>query len=99
MTTTSLPIATAQPCDAVHWTRYLTPLKVPRTPTGALNLNVDGRHILGPLQGFGQLWKKTFRIQLNGQRQIAGGVIKRSLPRFSAYFWVPRGEVPKRGSL
>ena len=76
----------AQPCDAVYWAHHISTLKLPRTPTGALNLNVDGRHVLGPLQGFGQLWKKTFRIQLKGRRLTAGEVIKTWKEHFSK-FW------------
>ena len=86
MTTTSRPVTIARPCDAAYWTQYISPLKVPRTPTGALNLNVDGRHVLDPLQGFGQLWQKTFRIQLKGQRLTAGEVMKTWKERFST-FW------------
>jgi hypothetical protein len=86
MTTTSRPVTIAQPYDAIHWTQYLSPLKVQRTPTGALNLNVDGRHVLSPLQGFGQLWQKTFSIRLKGQRLTAGEVMKTWKERFST-FW------------
>lgn len=86
MTTTSSPVTIAQPCDAVHWTQYISPLKVQRTPTGALNLNVDGRHVLGPLQGFGQLWQKTFRIRLKGLKLTAGEVIQTWKEHFSS-FW------------
>ena len=47
-----------QPRDSAYWAQTST-LKVGRVPTGALNLNVEGRQLLGPLQGFGQLWQKT----------------------------------------
>jgi hypothetical protein len=86
MTTTSHLATIAQPCDAANWTQHISPLKVPRTPTGALNLNVEGRHVLDPLQGFGQLWQKTFRIQLKAQRLTAGEVMKTWKERFST-FW------------
>jgi hypothetical protein len=76
----------AQPYDAVYWTQHISTLKLPRTPTGALNLNVDGRHVLTPHQGFGQLWQKTFRIQLKGQRLTAGKVIKTWKEHFPK-FW------------
>src|SRR5215471_16724455 len=76
----------AQPYDAAYWTQHNSRLKLPRTPTGALNLNVDGRHVLSPRQGFGQLWQKTFRIQLKGQRLTAGEVIKTWKEHFPK-FW------------
>jgi hypothetical protein len=89
--TTNRPVTIEQPTIAqkwnvAKWTQYLSPLKVPRTPTGALNLNVDGRHVLGPFQGFGQLWQKTFRIQLKGQRLTAREVMKTWKEHFSS-FW------------
>jgi hypothetical protein len=89
MTTTSRPVIVTQPFDAVHWTQYKPTLKVSRIPTGALNLNVDGRHVLGPLQGFGRLWQKTFRIRLNAQRLTAGEVMKTWKEHFSS-FWPTR---------
>lgn len=54
------------PRDAAYWARSISTLKLSRVPTGALNLNVEGRHVIGPLQGFGQLWQKTFRVRLPG---------------------------------
>jgi hypothetical protein len=48
-----------QPRDAAYWAQYAATLKVARAPAGALNLNVDGRRAMSPLQGFGQMWQKT----------------------------------------
>jgi hypothetical protein len=31
-----------------------------------MNLNVEGRQLASPLQGFGQMWQKTFRVRLEG---------------------------------
>ena len=31
-----------------------------------MNLNVEGRQVVGPLQGFGQMWQKTYTIRLSG---------------------------------
>ncbi len=50
--------------DDANWTGPISSLQVSRVPTGALNLNVDGRQVVGPLQGFGSLWQKTFRLSL-----------------------------------
>jgi hypothetical protein len=98
MTTTTQLATIAQPCDDANWTQPSSTLKVPRTPTGALNLNVDGRHVLSPLQGFGQLWQKTFRIPLKGQCVTAGEVIKTWKECFSS-FWPTwnRFYAPSRG--
>lgn len=32
----------------------------------AQNINVEGRKTLSPREGFGQLWRKTYRLALNG---------------------------------
>src|SRR5438270_13003912 len=53
-----------QPRDAAYWARVTSTLRISRVPTGALNLNVEGRHTIGPLQGFGQLWHKTYCVRL-----------------------------------
>ena len=48
------------------WAEPVSKLTVGETPEGAMNLNVDGRQLVSPLQGFGQMWQKTFRIKLVG---------------------------------
>jgi hypothetical protein len=52
--------------DAPYWAKPVAQLKVTDIPAGAMNLNVDGREVVGPLQGFGQLWQKTYRVRLEG---------------------------------
>jgi hypothetical protein len=42
-------------------------------PQGAMNLNVQGRQLTNPLQGFGQMWQKTYRIKLIAPRVHATG--------------------------
>ena len=56
----------SQQSDASYWAQDVSSLRLSHVPTGALNLNVEGRSVFGPLQGFGQLWQKTFRIGLPG---------------------------------
>lgn len=48
------------------WAAPVSKLTVGETPAGAMNLNVDGRQLVSPLQGFGQMWQKTFRVRLEG---------------------------------
>src|SRR5581483_8732655 len=65
-------------------------------PRGAINLNVQGRQLTNPLQGFGQMWQKTYRMKLIAPRVPATG--KAAEPRDIiagwkanfAKFW-PRG--------
>ena len=66
MSTSSTQPDEGKPRDAAYWAQQVSTLKVRSTPTGALNLNVDGRQLVGPLQGFGQMWQKTFRVRLIG---------------------------------
>lgn len=61
--TTSLSPENKGPRDAPHWTQTST-LHISQVPTGALNLNVDGRQAVGPLQGFGYLWQRTYTLTL-----------------------------------
>ena len=62
----STPSNTPQTRDAGNWAKPVDRLKVTDTPRGAVNLNVDGKQVVSPLQGFGQLWQKTYRVKLAG---------------------------------
>jgi hypothetical protein len=48
------------------WAPPTQRMKVLETPGGAMNLNVEGRQPASPLQGFGQMWQKTFKVRLSG---------------------------------
>ena len=50
--------------DTDSWAKPVNKLTTPDMPTGAVNLNVAGRQLSGPLMGFGQMWQKTYRIPL-----------------------------------
>ena len=43
-----------QPRDAAYWAQKVEKLEVSEVPAGAANVNVQGRHEVGALQGFGQ---------------------------------------------
>jgi hypothetical protein len=60
------PAAPAQPRDAANWAPRGDNLRVSQAPASAINLNVDGRSVEGPLQGFGKMWQKTYRTPLHG---------------------------------
>jgi hypothetical protein len=68
MDTPQSPADSPQPRDAANWARQGTNLKVSEVPAGAINLNVEGRAVVGPLQGFGPLWQKTYQARLPGDR-------------------------------
>ncbi len=65
------------------WAKPVDRLKVEGFPKEALNLNVEGRKLAGPFQGFGQLWHKTYRIRLENQQLTPAEAIqiwKQNLP-------------------
>jgi hypothetical protein len=77
------------PRDAAHWAEHGTHLRVTSAPPGAINLNVEGRDVVGPLQGFGRMWQKTYRVQLPGLDLSPAQVISEWKQHF-AEFW-PKG--------
>src|SRR5215472_10235639 len=77
------------PRDAAHWAEHGTHLRVSAAPPGAINLNVEGRDVVGPLQGFGRMWQKTYRVQLPGLGITPADVIS-EWKRHFAEFW-PQG--------
>src|SRR5205807_3756522 len=79
---------TVIPRDAAYWAKQ-TSFKITNAPIGALNLNVDGRLAVSPLQGFGQMWQKTYRIRLEDTTIQPFEVIKTWKENFPK-FW-PKG--------
>src|SRR5262249_28891529 len=56
---------------------------------GIIGLNVEGRQVVGPLQGFGQMWQKTYRVRLSCAAKTPAEVIRTWKANFAA-FW-PKG--------
>jgi anti-anti-sigma factor len=76
------PAVTKRRTDS--WAAPVESLNIGERPAGALALNVQGRPLFGPLQGFGQLWQKTYRIGLRNRALTAQEVIatwKQSVPK------------------
>jgi hypothetical protein len=71
------------------WAAPVSRLKLADAPAGAVNLNVDGRQLTGPLKGFGQLWQKTYTVRLSGSAVEPAEVIRVWKADFSS-FW-PKG--------
>jgi hypothetical protein len=66
------------------WAKPVDRLSIAEIPAGALSLNVQGRRLFGPLQGFGQMWQKTYRIALRKRELTPQQVIatwKENVPR------------------
>ena len=58
-----------------HWARPVSTLRVSEMPLEAVNINVEGRRPVGPLQGFGQMWQKIYRVRLAGSAVLPAEVI------------------------
>ena len=71
---------------------------------GASVDSVSGRRVSGPLQGFGQLWQKTFPVRLDGTdltparpRRHVEGALPDVLARAGPVLRAPRRHRPGRG--
>lgn len=67
------------------WAPPTPKIKVSGAPSQAMNLNVDGRRPVSPMQGFGQLWQKTFKVRLSGLQMTPAEVMsywKENFPTF-----------------
>jgi hypothetical protein len=74
-----------EPRDAAFWARRIERLEVPDVPEGAVNLNVSARREVGALQGFGQLWQKTYRVELTGAEVTPAEVVRIWKERFPEF--------------
>jgi len=71
--------------DDGGWAPNISTLSVTEKPAGAMNKNVDGRRVLGPLQGFGSLWQKTYRLSIRKPGLLPADVIKIMKNHFPAF--------------
>jgi len=79
------PSTSKNPENAASWAKPVDTLTVGDTPDEAINLNVQGKRVSGPLQGFGQLWQKTYKFRLQGLETTPADVVrvlKQKLPDF-----------------
>ena len=72
------------------WAKPVDRLSMGQVPDDAVNLNVTGRRLSGPLQGFGQLWQKTYRIRFEGAAPDPSEVVAIWKREFGS-FW-PAGQ-------
>jgi hypothetical protein len=74
------------PRDADNWAEPTDAFHVEGAAEGAPTGNVEGRRPIGPLQGFGQLWQKTYQVKIPGV--LPEDVIATWKGRFGE-FWYP----------
>jgi hypothetical protein len=60
------PPEVAPPRDAASWARKVDRLEVDHR-SGVRGTNVAGRRLTGPVQGFGKMWQKTYRMDAGPQ--------------------------------
>lgn len=87
--TDETPAQPAASRDASNWAKRVDRLSAEGV-TGAKFDSVTGRRVSGPLQGFGQLWQKTFRVPLEGSSMSPQQVIAAWKEQF-ATFWPKTG--------
>ena len=75
--------------DESNWAKPVETLTAGDPPKGALNLNVTGRRVTSPIQGFGKMWQKTYKVRLTGADVTPTEVIKTWKEHFPE-FWPPR---------
>lgn len=85
------------PRDAANWAATVSTLGAVDAPADALNLNVTGKRVTSPVQGFGKLWQKTYRVSMSGATIIPADLIALWKQEFGT-FW-PKGNSFYGGSL
>lgn len=55
-----------EPRNVDSWASPIDKFHVSEAADGGLKGNVEGREPVGPLQGFGQLWQKTYEVPIPG---------------------------------
>lgn len=78
------------------WAPPVDRLKAEDVPEDATNLNVDGRHVSTAIQGFGQMWQKTYRIRFQGAHPDPREVVRVWKEEFSN-FWPEGNRFYKQG--
>jgi hypothetical protein len=75
-----------RPSDTDGWARPVD--KLTTTATTTRIDTVSGRRVAGPVQGFGQLWQKTFTVRLDGVETDPETVVAHWKEHFPD-FWPP----------
>jgi len=66
MTTQPTPPEPEEEPHFASWALPVSKLKTEDISSEAINLNVNGRRLTGPIKGFGQMWQKTYKVRLPG---------------------------------
>ena len=77
--------ARVRDCRA-FWAKRVSVLRVSKVPIGAIDETVHGRRVAGPMQGFGKMWRKSYRVCLDGTPHSPADVIATWKTHFPS-FW------------
>ena len=72
--------------DAANWAKEISTLEVSEVPAGAINRNVSGRRVTSPIQGFGKMWQKTYRVDVTACGQKPAQIVKHWKTNFARYW-------------
>jgi hypothetical protein len=77
--------------DDAYWAKTVVELDVKEeeVPADAINLNVEGRRVNSPIQGFGRMWRKLHRVRLTGAA-VTPGEVDATWKEHFGEFW-PKG--------
>lgn len=89
--------AVGVPRDAANWAAAVSHLGEVDAPPEALNMNVTGKRVTSPVQGFGKLWQKTYKVAMTGSDIASTDLISKWKAEFGS-FW-PKGSSFYGGSL
>lgn len=68
-----------------HWAKPVDKIETDEVPPGATAVNLEGREVVNPTHGFGQLWRRTYRVRLTGLQSTSAEVMaywKAHFPEF-----------------
>jgi hypothetical protein len=83
--------------EDTNWAKPTAALHTGAVQAGAINLNVEGRQLTGPLMGFGQMWQKTYSVRLSGAAVTPQALIAAWKAEFPS-FWPAGNRFFKRGA-
>jgi anti-anti-sigma regulatory factor len=71
--------------DTSYWTKPVAQLSMPAMPPVAIARNMNGRRVVGPVDGFGQLWQKTYRLKIDKPGLTPEDVIRELKQNFPSF--------------
>jgi hypothetical protein len=72
--------------DATFWAKSVSRLKVSDVHEDAVNINVEGKRLTSPIQGFGKMWQKTYQVRIAPEKVTPTDLIATWKQRFPD-FW------------